>query len=403
MALAPRADYLREVPPALTLHIYGDLHEIEPEWRRFERVADCTAFQTFDWLSLWHRHIGRREGARPAIVVGRFGDAETAFIVPLCVVPSPLARRLCWLGQELGDYNAPLLAPDFSERVDRDRFLSAWDDMQVQMQRDPMLRFDWIEFEKMPQQVGAQVNPFSHLHITPNASGAHLMHLGDDWETFYTAKRSSATRRRDRTKRRHLSEHGEIRFVTAADASDARGTVETLMEQKSRAFARKGIADIFARPGYREFFLDLVTDVNARRLVHVSRVDIGPCCAATNLGVVYGDCYYHVLASYRHGAFSHYGPGALHLRQLMAHAIGAGLKRFDFTIGDEPYKLEWCDTHIDLYDFAAAATWRGVPSLWSSTARRRIKRFIKQTPLAWRAVSSARAAVGALTHPLRRS
>ena len=116
-----------------------------------------------------------------------------------------MARRLCWLGQELCDYNAPLLAADFSQRVSRERFLALWRELQAQMLCDPLLRYDWIEFEKMPQTIGAQINPFTFLSVTPNASGAHLTHLADDWEKFYAAKRSSATRRRDRTKRRHLS------------------------------------------------------------------------------------------------------------------------------------------------------------------------------------------------------
>jgi CelD/BcsL family acetyltransferase involved in cellulose biosynthesis len=394
-----QGERLREAQPNLTVRIYSDLAAIEPEWRRFERHADCTAFQTFDWLALWQRHVGRRDGARPAVVVGRFGEGETAFLLPLCVAAERSARRLCWLGQELCDYNAPLLAPDFSQRVTPDRFLAAWAELQQQVQRDPLLRHDWIEFEKMPQTVGAQINPFTYLGITPNASGVHLTQLGDDWEKFYTAKRSSATRRRDRTKRRHMSEYGEIRFVTASEPSDARRTLETLMDQKRRSFARKGVTDIFARPGYREFFLDLVSNPKTRRLVHVSRVEIGPACAAANLGIILGDCYYHVLASYIDSPVSHYGPGALHLRELMAHAITLGLKRFDFTIGDEPYKLEWSDTDLKLYDFAAAVTWRGAPAHASSTVRRRIKRFIKQTPLMWRLVSSARAALGSLSHP----
>ena len=69
------------------------------------------------------------------------------------------------------------------------------------------------------------------------------------------------------------------------------------MEQKSRSFARKGIPDLFARPGHREFFLDLATNPAARQLVHISRTEVGDVSAATNFALVTGDCYYHVLAS----------------------------------------------------------------------------------------------------------
>ena len=90
-----------------------------------------------------------------------------------------LARRLCWLGQDLCDYNAPLLARDFSERTTPEDFLAAWHELQVQMQCEPLLRHDWIEFEKMPETVGAQTNPFMHLDVTPNRSSAHLARLGE--------------------------------------------------------------------------------------------------------------------------------------------------------------------------------------------------------------------------------
>jgi D-aspartate ligase len=399
-AVARLADLSREFGPDLSFAIFDDLADVESEWRRFEQIADCTAFQTFDWLATWYRHIGRRDDVRPVIVVGTFAGGETAFILPLALTEKRGVRRLSWLGQGQCDYNAPLLAPHFPQRISSERFLAAWQALRGQLQRDPKLRHDWIAFEKMPQTVGGQINPFTALDVTVNASGAHLTQLGDDWEKFYYAKRSSATRRRDRAKRRHMSEYGEIRFVTTTEIDDARRTLETLFDQKHRTFARRGIPDIFERQGLREFFLDLASNPHIRHQFHISRVEVGDTWAAANFAILFGDCYYHVLASYEDdAALSHYGPGALHLRELLAHAIKLGLRRFDFTIGDEPYKDEWSDLSVKLYDYSAAATWRGQPVNIVSTTRRRLKRFVKQTPLIWKLVSRVRAAAGALRHP----
>ena len=252
----------------------------------------------------------------------------------------------------------------------------------------------------MPETVGGEFNPFILLDIRLNASGAHSTRLGADWETFYFAKRSSATRRRDRAKRKNMAASGEVRFVSAADAADAGRTLATLMQQKSRALARKGIADMFAPAGHRAFFLDLASNPALRHFIHVSRIEIGANVAAANLGVVFGDCYYHVLASYDEEAEpARYGPGILHVRELLAYAIGLGLKRFDFTIGDEPYKLEWSDAELKLFDHVAAANARGIAAARASMLRRRVKRFLKQTPWAWNAVCVARSAIGALTQP----
>jgi CelD/BcsL family acetyltransferase involved in cellulose biosynthesis len=396
-AAFPRwTDVAAEAAPEISFSIHNSLAAVETEWRRFEQIAVSTPFQTYEWLTAWHRHIGIRDGIVPAIVVGRFAGGETAFILPLAIDPRRAMRRLRWLGQDLCDYNGPLLSRDFSQRLTPSGFLALWQKLHGKMQADPQLRHDWIEFEKMPETIGAEINPFTCFDLTENANSAHIAHLDGDWETFYRAKRSSATRRHDRSKRKRMAQFGDIRCVTAADSGDAGTTLEALMSQKSLAFSRKGIPDMFARPGYREFFLDFGSNPATRHLVHVSRLEIGTTYAAANFAIVFGDCYFHVLSSYCDGRLAHFGPGALHLRELMAHAIGRGLRRFDFTIGDERYKSEWCDERLRLYDYSAAATWRGWPASALSAARRRLKRYIKQTPAVWRAASQLRSLYGTL-------
>jgi CelD/BcsL family acetyltransferase involved in cellulose biosynthesis len=191
-----------------------------------------------------------------------------------------------------------------------------------------------------------------------------------------------------------MAEFGEILFSTVTEPDDVRRTLETLWQQKKQIFARKGIADIFDRRGYRKFFTDIASNPNTRHLTHVSRIDIGDTCAAANFALTFGGCYYHVLASYCDGQLTRFGPGMLHLRELLARAIGMGLGLFDFTIGDEHYKLEWSDLRLKLYDYSAAATWRGMPASSASIARRQLKRFIKQSPLAWGLVCRVRSVLG---------
>jgi CelD/BcsL family acetyltransferase involved in cellulose biosynthesis len=397
-ALSRLNDLSREFAPDLSVSIHTQFESAEDDWRAFERIAECTAFQTFAWLTAWYRHIGRRLDITPLIAIGRYADGRIAFIAPLGLDRRRSAWRLCWLGQDLCDYNAPLLARDFAQRVSADRFRDLWRELRGRLRSDPQLRYDWIDFEKMPQTVGVQINPFTYLAVKPNANSAHITQLGADWETFYRDKRSSATRRRDRTKRKRMEEHGAIRFATASEPDDLQRTLATLWQQKKRIFAHKGIGDMFARPGCREFFADFASNPVSRDMAHVSRLDVGENCAAANFGVVFGDCYYHVLSSYCDGELTRFGPGTLHLRELLAYAIQRGLRLFDFTIGDEPYKMEWSDLRLKLYDYSTAANWRGWPLHCAATIRRSMKRFIKQTPLLWHWGSRLRSAVGPLLY-----
>ncbi len=80
----------------------------------------------------------------------------------------------------------------------------------------------------------------------------------------------------------------------------------------------------------------------------------------------------------------------------MHYAMDRGCRIFDFTIGDERYKRDWCDTELKLYDYIAPVTWRGAFMAMPMQAVQRAKRWIKQTPVAWSALSAARAFIGSL-------
>jgi CelD/BcsL family acetyltransferase involved in cellulose biosynthesis len=387
----------RSASSPVEVAIYEDLDTIELEWRRFQANAEGYAFQSFDWLAPWQAHVGRRENAKPAIVIGR-AEGEMLFLIPLAVTPG-VVRRLSFLGSALCDYNAPMLAADFSERVGPEQFPELWRTICTRLQNMPEHRHDLIDLTRMPETIGAQRNPFLALGTALHPSGAHLMELHGPWEDFYQSKRSSVTRRRDRSKRKRLEEMGEVRFVEPQGADAVGRTVEALMAQKSAAFARMGVTNIFDRPGYREFFLDAATNAGARGLVHVSRVDVGATWAAINLGLQFQDRYYHVLASYDEGEVARFGPGAAHLRDLISRAIGLGLRQFDFTVGDERYKFEWADTALKLYDHIAAATPLGWVVSHQKVALRRVKRFIKQNEQLFGLLTRARSQLAALRAP----
>ena len=109
-------------------------------------------------------------------------------------------------------------------------------------------------------------------------------------------------------------------MVSPHEDSEIARTLETLIRQKSAALTCMGVADLFAEPGVRDFYLDLVTHPRTRDIVHVSRLGIGELPASVNLGLRFRDRYHYILASYDDGEISRFGPGAAHRRDLMAYA-----------------------------------------------------------------------------------
>jgi len=206
--------------------------------------------------------------------------------MPLSVTAG-LVRRLTWLGCELCDYNTPLLAPDFGAQIAAEDFRVLWREICARLSNSPQHRFDLIDLPKMPETAGAQAHPMLALPVRLNPSGAYVADLHATWTEFYQVKRSSATRRRDRTKRKRLSERGNVAFVMPPDADEIARTLDILMAQKAKAFARMGVGNVFARAGHRDFFIDIATNPRTRPLTHVSRLDVGAIPAAVNFGLIF--------------------------------------------------------------------------------------------------------------------
>jgi CelD/BcsL family acetyltransferase involved in cellulose biosynthesis len=374
------------------LSLHHNIAELEQEWRELEGQADGTAFQTFDWLSAWQRHIGTREGVLPAIVIGRH-RAQILFILPLALQPGIL-RRVVWLGAFLNNCNAPLLARNFSEIISPTQFPLLWRKV-VHILRSE-LRHDLIDLGKIPETVGMQANPLLALRVTPHANDTYLTRLSGTWDEFYAGKRSSSWRKTDAKKRRRLTKFGEVEFATTDKAGDVEQTLDTLIEQKKSLYAWLGVSDIFERPGYRDFFLDLASNPVYRGLVHLSSVKVGSMIAAVSFGLTFHGNYDYVLAGHCGGELEACSPGTIHLQELMRYFLERGFKTFDFNIGDAPYKREWCDRELKLYDYVAPATGQGWAIAFAVRKARALKRFIKRSPSIWPVVCRTRSLIGRL-------
>jgi CelD/BcsL family acetyltransferase involved in cellulose biosynthesis len=70
------------------------------------------------------------------------------------------------------------------------------------------------------------------------------------------------------------------------------------------------------------------------------RLRAGDVLLAAALAVVRDRCFYYQVPVYPAHELQRFSPGQVMITRLMAWAIERGCTRFDFTVGDEPYKSE---------------------------------------------------------------
>lgn len=374
--------------PAVLLSVYNSFDEVESVWRAFEEDADCFAFQAFDWLSMWHKHIGSLRDVDLHIVVAWGPGGKPLMLLPLGIERYKVISKLVWLGDDIDDYSAPLLAPNFSQLISEEGFLKLWADI-----RGLLPAYDMARMMRQPAMIGSQRNPFMALKTSLNASGAHMTSLLPDFDTYYQEKRSKSAKKRDRNRKKKIESMGETSYVHPESEEEIRASVARLIEMKSESFKAMGVADMFARPGYKEFYTELAVQSGANGFAHASHLEVDGEIVSANWGIKFKGRYYYQLASYTGGEIARHAPGTLTLVETMRWASENGVEVFDFTIGDERYKREWCETDIDLHDHLTAETLAGATVLMVEKLALKAKRTIKQTPALWSLFTKVRKSV----------
>jgi CelD/BcsL family acetyltransferase involved in cellulose biosynthesis len=363
-------------PADLRITVCERFEEIESRWRNFEAEADCFAFQRFAWLATWQRCVGATEGIAPVLVWVEDEAGRPLMLLPLGLKRRRGIARLIWLGGPLSDYLAPLLSPDWEQRLSREGFLALW--RAIECLLPP---FDALCLERQPEYIQGKPNPMLWLGAWRHPSSAHVATLSGNFEAFLRDRHGAGWLGAERRKERRLANAGRLAFVVA-DGSNAAPLLEAMIVQKSAHYRALGVKDLFAG-AHRDFVRTLTDEQIETGFVRLFALTLDDRVIASHWGLVDRDRFYYMLPAYQRGEIMRYSPGRLLLRHMLRWSMERGLRFYDFTVGDEPYKREWSDRELRLFDRYAGRTPRG--RLYC-TARRltgTMKGALKRRRLLW--------------------
>jgi CelD/BcsL family acetyltransferase involved in cellulose biosynthesis len=371
---APPVASLTAVTGVAEIRIFGDVVPLQRAWRSFEKTAAGHVFQSFDFVSAWLATVGRARGIEPLIVVGFDGAEEILFILPFCVTKRLGRRHLEWLGAEHADYNCGLF--------DRE-FLANRGGTQLTEAVTALLsdRADLCDFRRQPEALDGLPNPFASFSALRHCHTSHETHLGTSFESYYLSKRDSSSRRHDRGKLKRLEALGDVRVKTDLTSAETERAMAVLFEEKERNLGERGAGGFFRSDAVKRFYLKLADRPHPDGPCHLATVECGGEIVAVNWGLVHGKRYYYVMHAFAsQSPAARFSPGRLLLHGLMQWCIGSGIEIFDFTIGDEAFKRQWCEVSAPLSDSVAALNGRGAALAVGLRSAKAARRFIKDRP-----------------------
>lgn len=382
-----RAGYAARLAHAAGTTLYESFEAAEPVWRAFETRAAGTAFQSFDWLSIWHRHVGERLGIEPAIaVVMRAG--EPLMLAPLGIERRFGLRRLVWLGGRMADYKGPLLARDFEARLDGG-FEALW--RQI---RRALPRHDLVMLDSQPVSLGTPSaplgNPFAALSSSPAPDAAYVFDLPSTFEEFSQRYRAE-TRRIDRSKFRKLDAAGEVTFRIAETADERIAMAQDILARKAAQLAAQGISSIFEDADYLAAWHDLAALPEERKLLEVAELRLDGAFLSGSIAHVWQGRSTLMVHTYDPDMLPKLSPGRLHLLKLLQSSIERGIDTYDLSVGYAAYKESFCDTPMEMRNTIAGTSLAGMGAAAAIRTGLAAKRRIKSDPRLMGLVQKVRA------------
>ncbi len=362
----------------LSVDIHSDLGEIRELWLNFEQIAKGGPHDTWEWANAWAQTAGKM--CKPLIAIGKDASDRVVFILPLTICRHFDCNILGWLGADQGNYSSGLFD------------LEAWsaNDLPkgnelMHLVLEALPHIDLVHLNKLPVEIGNQFNPLAGIAGIKEASPGHTFPVSADWEAMFNAKFSSSHKHKLRRNERRLADAGSLSLKKIESRADRLKVLDEMFRSKKEWFAKRGITNFLDNEDMRDFFKTLVQSPDRDTGLTVSMFALcsGDEIIATNLGVIFQNRLYGLIASTTSGPALRYGPGRVLFLRLVEQMSKNGIEMIDCGAGEDENKLRWCTQERVRQHAILPITAKGHVYAATLKAALLTKLKIKQSPQLW--------------------
>jgi CelD/BcsL family acetyltransferase involved in cellulose biosynthesis len=380
--------------------VFTTMAEAEPHWRALQ-AADplATPYQAFDFLNLWHRHIGAGDGVTPFIVTGFNAAGAPLFVWPLGLRRRFGLRLVEFMGGKHANFNMALWRRDLAAEAGGDGLRQLIAEVLGPLRQ----RADLMILTNQPLTWDGLDNPFAARPWQASPSFGHSGALMADFDALLDARSSSAARRKMRKKERTLAGFGAVRFHKAGSDAEIAAVLADYFIQKTARMRAIGLPDVFADPGVRCFVEAAAVAPAASssaadpcRLIELYTLTVDDTIVATMGGLVGHGRFTAMFSSIIHGQYGAESPGEQLLVHLVRDLCRRGFHTFDLGIGEAYYKGLFCPDADPMFDSYWPLTPAGHLVALAFRLMAATKRTIKQQPWLWSLIGKGRRLRGRL-------
>lgn len=346
------------------------------------RRAVFAPSQSASWVSSWIAEC------RPDFLIATlYLDEQPILALSLEVVSAGPFRIAQFMGGRHANGNFP--ATDI-ERLPREMKQPLALLLEAISRQRPDI--DVISLNRLLPELDGRPNPFLAFpsSISPNVSLA--VDLTGGFEALLQRPNGVRKQKKHRSQGRKLESFGPCRRIEAKTSQEVGVLLDAFFAMKDARFRKMGIANVFAAPEVRSFFVKLFVDAlsepTAPFVLH--GLEVGGTLRAVTGSSRCGSRLICEFGSITDDELAHASPGGFLFFDNIREACEQSFAVYDFSVGDEPYKRNWCDLEIQHRDVLLPLTMKGRAFAFGLHQNARLTAYIKSNPAIWRLMKSVR-------------
>lgn len=341
----------------------------------------CSGYQTPAFLRAWLDHSPHR----PAFIT-LTAEGAGPVLLPLERIG---ANALAYVGERHANGNFPV-----GRARDIEALAAAGEDAIVAALCAARPDAHAIVLERQLPECRGIANPFIFEGSTVSPNVALSLSLEGGFEAVLSRHSAKRKRKRFRGQERDLEQIGGYTYVPMVDADHVEETMKRCLALKAVHFEAAGINDVFAEDHVQAFFTEIFREgARAEPHSHVLKT-----IEADGKQIAISACTCHdgrltVEFSTYDPAYRDYSPGDMLFFLSIREAAENGGEVYDFGVGDELFKRNWCEIETWQRDTIIPLSARGRALAATRSIRNALVRSLKQNKKLWQTAKKIRRAV----------
>nr|WP_278526945.1 GNAT family N-acetyltransferase [Brucella anthropi] len=353
-------------------YILTDFSDISRLWS--DPAAIHGAPQSFAWIDSWRAIVNA-----DSFVVGLFDNDDPILLLPLEVVSRSGAKIARYPGGSHANCNFPWLRKEYSvlgrETVQR----------LIEVIRKARPDIDALSLTRQLSELQGVTNPLLTLRKAPNPNPVLAASLGGGFDAVLDRANRKRKLKKHRQHSRRYEEGGGWRIAGPQNQAESDTVLDLYFAMKAQRFQKMGIRDPFADENVRNFFKAFFGEGSAKgqNLNELRFLEVGGTVRSI-IGKLLGDTDPTVeFAAIAEDELTSASPGEFLFFEDISRSCDEGCSTYSFGIGDEPYKREWCDIELTIYDTLVPLSTKGKLFTALQSVRNAIAGSLKRNPRLW--------------------